>query len=130
MCSLGLLPMMAAMIGLIFGQATVWLYVLALGLAVAMGTARFNWALIGDLFGRRSYPALRGLMGIGYGTMTFLSPVYAGWVHDVTGSYALVLLTFSAVTLVAAGFFARLPAFAVPRSSTRSIPNTRIGVSP
>ena len=34
--------------------------------------------------------------------MTFLSPIYAGWVYDVTASYTLVLLTFTGVTLVAA----------------------------
>jgi len=119
MSSLGLVPMMAAMIGLVVSPATVWLYVLALGLAVAMGTAPLNWALIGDLFGRRSYPTLRGLMGIGYGTMTFLSPIYAGWVSDVTGSYTLVLLTFTAVILMAAVGFARLPAFIVTQSMRR-----------
>ena len=54
-------------------------------------------------------------MGIGYGTMTFFSPIYAGWVHDLTGSYTLVLLTFTGVTLVAAAFFAKLPACASPR---------------
>ena len=116
MSSLGLLPMALAMIGLVFSQATLWLYVLALGLAVAMGTAPLNWALIGDLFGRRSYPTLRGLMGIGYGTMTFLSPIYAGWVYDATGSYSLVLLTFTGVIVIAAALFARLPAFVFPRS--------------
>ena len=121
MSSVGLLPMVFAMVGLVFSQATLWLYALALGLAVAMGTAPLNWALIGDLFGRRSYPTLRGLMGIGYGTMTFLSPIYAGWVYDVTGSYALVLLTFTGVTLVAAAFFAKLPACASPR---KLVPDT------
>ena len=78
-----------------------------------------NWALIGDLFGRRSYPTLRGVMGIGYGTMTFLSPIYAGWIYDVTESYSLVLLTFTGVILIAAVFFARLPALASPRSMGR-----------
>ena len=51
--------------------------------------------------------------------MTVLSPIYAGWVYDVTGSYTRVLLTFTGVTLVAAVFFARLPAFASPRSMRR-----------
>lgn len=120
MSSLGLVPLMIAMTGLVLSPATVWLYGLALGLAVAMGTAPLNWALIGDLFGRRSYPSLRGLMGIGYGTMTFLSPIYAGWIYDVTGSYALVLLTFTVVSLTAGVFFARLPAFAATRRMDRT----------
>ena len=122
MSSVGLLPMAFAMIGLVLSQSALWWYVLVLGLAVAMGTTPLNWALISDIFGRHSYPTLRGLMGIGYGTMTFFSPIYAGWIYDVTGSYALVLLTFTGVTLVAALFFARLPAFyQKPRDQFESI---------
>jgi MFS transporter, OFA family, oxalate/formate antiporter len=120
MCALGLVPILLAMVGLMFSQATVLLYLFALGLAVAMGTAPLNWALIGDLFGRRSYAALRGIMGTSYGTMTFVSPIFAGWVHDVTGSYALVLLTFAVVTAGTAVSFALLPASPRTRQAERS----------
>jgi MFS family permease len=109
-CSVGLGPMMLAMVGLVCSQATFWLYALAVGLGIVMGTASLNWILIGDLFGRRSYPTLRGLMGVGYGTATFLSPIFAGWIHDLTGSYRLVLVTFTAIALAAAVSFATLPA--------------------
>jgi len=61
--------------------------------------------LIGDLFGRRSYATLRGIMGIGYGGATFLSPIYAGWIFDRTGSYTIVLLTFAISLLVATSLF-------------------------
>jgi MFS family permease len=114
-CSLGLVPLMLAMLGLVFSQAIFWLYFLAVGLGIVMGTASLNWVLIGDLFGRRSYPTLRGLMGVSYGVMTFLSPIYAGWIHDVTGSYALALLTFTAIALMTAVSFATLPAAPLPR---------------
>ncbi len=115
MCGLGLVPVMLAMLGLVFSQAPFWLYFLAAGVAIAMGTAPLNWALIGDLFGRRSYAALRGIMGVSYGTMSFISPIYAGWVHDATGSYTLVLLTFAVITLATALSFAMLPASPRPR---------------
>jgi MFS family permease len=109
-CSLSLVPLIVAMVGLAIGQATFWLYFLAVAHGIVMGTASLNWILIGDLFGRRSYPTLRGLMGVSYGVMTFLSPIYAGWIHDVTGSYVLVLLTFTAIALLTAVSFAMLPA--------------------
>jgi len=115
LCSLGLVPMIVCMAGLTLGHPTVLLYGFAVALALTMGTAPINWALIGDFFGRRSYATLRGLMAVCYGTMTFLSPIYGGWVHDATGSYALVLLTFAGVLLTTASLFAVLRVPPTPR---------------
>jgi MFS family permease len=98
-------PTIVAMVGLAFSQAGPIIYFFPIALAITMGIAPLNWALIGDFFGRRAYATLRGIMGIGYGTATFVSPVYAGWVYDATGGYRLVLITFSIVLLVAACFF-------------------------
>jgi MFS family permease len=105
LCSLGTLPTAIAMIGLIFGQEALILYFFPIGFAITMGTSSLNWALIGDLFGRHSYATLRGIMGVGYGIATFLSPIYAGWVFDRTGSYDIVLFTFAGVLVIAASFF-------------------------
>jgi MFS family permease len=105
LCSAGILSTVVAMLALVFGQGTATLYAFPVGLALTMGTNPLNWALIGDLFGRRSYATLRGIMGIGYGTGTFLSPIYAGWVFDKTGSYTIVLFTFSFILLIAACCF-------------------------
>jgi MFS family permease len=84
-----------------------------------MGTAPLNWALIGDFFGRGSYATIRGIMGIGYGTATFLSPIYAGWIFDRTESYTLVLITFSIILLIASTFFAILRHPSPPPKSLR-----------
>jgi nitrate/nitrite transporter NarK len=51
---------------------------------------------------------LRGIRGIFYGVATFVSPIYAGWIFDLTGSYTIVLLTFAIVLAIAAIFFAWL----------------------
>ena len=91
LCSLGTIPTIIAMIGLVFGEEAVILYFFPIGFAITMGTSSLNWALIGDLFGRHSYATLRGIMGVGYGIATFLSPIYAGWIFDRTGSYDIVL---------------------------------------
>lgn len=100
-----LLPTVAGMVGLIFSSSPFSLLMLPLGLALAMGTVPVNWAQIGDLFGRQSYATLRGIMGVSYGVAAFLSPIYAGWIFDRTGSYAIVLLSFSAILLMAGFLF-------------------------
>jgi len=108
LCSLCIVPTIVTMVGLIFSRAAPIIYFFPIALAITMGIAPLNWALIGDFFGRRAYATLRGIMGISYGTATFVSPVYAGWVYDATGSYKLVLITFSIILLLAASSFAIL----------------------
>lgn len=108
LCSVGILPTIAAMIVMIVSRSSDLLFFLPVGLAVTTGTIPLNWALIGDFFGRRSYGTLRGIMGVGYGLGTFLSPIYAGWIYDRTGSYKSVLLTFIAAHLAATVLFGLL----------------------
>jgi len=108
LCTVGVLPTIAAMIALICSRTSEALYAFPIGLAITMGTVPLNWALIGDFFGRRSYATLRGIMGVGYGIGTFVSPIYAGWIFDRTGSYENVLLTFIIVHLLATSVFAVL----------------------
>ncbi|MCX5907176.1 MAG: MFS transporter [Deltaproteobacteria bacterium] len=103
-----LLPTIVAMMGLIFFQGNTVLYLFPIAFSITYATAPLNWALIGDFFGRRSYATLRGIMGIGYGTATFISPLYAGWIFDRTNSYSIALWTFSAVLVICAVLFALL----------------------
>ncbi|MFC1887166.1 MFS transporter, partial [Thermodesulfobacteriota bacterium] len=84
------------------------LYLLPVGMAIAMGSVPLNWSLIGDFFGRRSYARLRGIMLISVGITTFISPVYAGWIFDRTESYTVVLISFSGMLLIPAVLFAIL----------------------
>ena len=119
----GLLPVVAGMLGLVLSSSNFSLYLFPLGLAVAMATIPINWAQIGDLFGRQSYATLRGIMGVGYGLGTFLSLIYAGWMFDRTGSYAVVFLSFSAILLFTIFLFgllyARHSSFSVLRDRSR-----------
>jgi sugar phosphate permease len=108
LCSVGIIPTLAAMLGMFFFRGSAALYLFPIGFAVTMGTSSLNWALIGDFFGRTSYATLRGIMGVGYGVATFFSPIFAGLIFDRTESYDLVLLTFSVISAVAAALFALL----------------------
>ena len=105
LCCLCIIPTVFVMIGLSFSQAMPIIYLFPIALAITMGIAPLSWVLIGDFFGRRAYATLRGIMGICYGTATFVSPIYAGWVYDTTGSYKWVLITFSITLLFAAASF-------------------------
>jgi len=116
LCSLGIMPVIVAMLGLNFSQSTIFVYFLPVSLALIMGIAALNWVLIGDLFGRRSYANLRGIMAVVYGLASFFSPVYAGWVYDRNESYTTVLITFSVILMVAALIFAVLPLVPFRRS--------------
>lgn len=115
-CSFGVMPAALSLIWLTFSQAAAAQYFFAIALALAMGTAPLNWALIGDFFGRTRYATLRGIMGVGYGTATFISPIYAGWIFDRTGSYAIVLISFAITLLIVISCFLLLTRPAPPGS--------------
>ena len=108
LCSLCLVPTVVAMLGLMYSQNSLFIYSFPIAFAITMGKAPLGWSLIGDFFGRKSYATLRGIMGISYGTATFFSPIFAGWIFDNTGSYVRVLTTFSVILLVAICLFAML----------------------
>ena len=121
LCSLCIVPTIGVLVGLTLSRAAPLIYFFPIALASTMGIAPLNWALIGDFFGRQAYATLRGIMGICYGMATFISPVYAGWVYDATGSYKLVLITFSIILLVVASSFALLRRPALPKAKEESL---------
>ena len=61
-----------------------------------------NWALVGDLFGRKRYATIRGLLSPIYNLALFTTPVAAGWIKDETGSYEIVLLSGTVLLIAAA----------------------------
>ncbi len=69
-----------------------------------------NWALVGDLFGRRNFATIRGMLAPLYNTALFVTPVATGWVFDETGSYRISLLVGAVVMLLAAFTFLQLKA--------------------
>ena len=108
LCSLAMLTTTGCILLVVFGPTTTAPYFLPIGLAITMGIVPLNWSLIGDFFGRQSYASLRGIMAVIYGIATFLSPIYAGWIFDLTGSYTMVLISFSALLFLGAILFAVL----------------------
>ena len=64
-----------------------------------------NWALVGDLFGRRRFATIRGLLSPIYNVALFTMPVAAGWVFDETGSYEIVLWVGAGLLIAASMVF-------------------------
>jgi len=108
LCSLCLFATIVCLLWLTFGTSRAVLYLLPLGMAITMGSVPLNWSLIGDFFGRKSYASVRGITVVGVGIVTFISPIYAGWIYDLTESYTIVLISFSVMLLVSAILFAIL----------------------
>ncbi len=64
-----------------------------------------NWALVGDLFGRKHFATIRGLLSPIYNVFMFSMPITAGWVFDVTDSYEIVLWVGAGLLIAAAMVF-------------------------
>lgn len=71
----------------------------------AEATAPVSWALLGDLFGRRRYASLRGVIKICNAWTFIAAPIFVGWWADRTGGYTLPLwLAVGVLGLGAASF--------------------------
>jgi MFS family permease len=108
LCSLAAIPSVLSMVGLALSSSSFILLAYPIGLAITFGAIPLNWALIGEFFGRRSFGTLRGIIGMGTGVGTFISPIYAGWIFDRTASYVIVLANFAIILTVASVLFALL----------------------
>jgi sugar phosphate permease len=91
---------------------TFMLYPLLILLGFGSGAVRPLFIVIrGRYFGRRAYGAIEGTSMTFQTPFTVLSPIYAGWVYDTTGSYMTaftlfaLLAAFSAIVM----YLARYP---------------------
>ena len=66
-------------------------------------------AMVGDLFGRRSFATLRGWMGLISSFLPIAAPVFTGRIFDQTGSYDLAIAVFSGAYVVSAVFYWTVP---------------------
>ncbi len=88
---------------LIRDPSHVWLAFLSMffcGLGMGAAVTTF-FATVADLFQGRSYGAIQGFMVMGFSVGGAFSPWFAGYMHDVTGSYSPAVAI--AVSALAAG---------------------------
>jgi MFS family permease len=60
---------------------------------------------VGDLFGRRNFATLRGMLAPMYNAALVVTPILAGLVFDRTGTYTPALFAGSAIMAAAAVVF-------------------------
>ena len=83
---------------------TVFMFVL-FGLLFAPGWSGRGAALTafrGELFGRKRFASITGVSMVVTNSLSLIGPVFAGYLFDVTGSYASPFLALSVLSLVAA----------------------------
>ena len=76
------------------------------GLAILEGAAVLNWVLVGNLFGRRSFATLTGIISVFYSAGMMLSPLFLGWMVDRKGGYTESLLVLTGLYAASAVLFA------------------------
>ena len=101
-----------------FVEGTVPVFIAFAMFAPAQASASVNWSLVGDLFGRRNFATLRGLLAPMYNGATVVTAAGAGYLFDRTQSYSIVLWV-GAVLLFAAAFTFLI--LKPPRRSDRTV---------
>jgi len=59
-------------------------------------------AIGGRFFGRKAFASIQGSSMVFTAPAALLSPVYAGWVYDTTGSYITAFTLFAALAALSA----------------------------
>ena len=65
-----------------------------------------NWVLVGNLFGRRNFATLTGIISVFYSAGMMLTPLFLGWMVDRTGGYTESLLILTGLYAASAVLFA------------------------
>jgi MFS family permease len=109
----------------VFTEGTLPLFLALLLFTGSEAGSALNWALVGDMFGRKSFATIRGMMAPLYNSVLMVGPVAAGFVFDWTGTYTPVLITGGVLMLAAAVVFLRLeaPTLSPVPQSTESSPS-------
>ena len=65
----------------------------------------------GRFFGRKAFASIHGVTNLLHALIGFVTPIFAGWIYDTTGSYMIAFISFAALTMagVCRVFFLRPP---------------------
>ena len=93
---------------LIFGDSILLLGIFILLFTTVEATYPIAWAMVGDLFGRKHFPKIRGYMSVFYVWGSVLGPVIAGAVWDRWQSYEPMLWGLVAMFFLSGAFYSVL----------------------
>ena len=95
-----------SLLSLLWVNSIYGILLFVLCLAIVEGVTSVNWIMLGDYFGRGRFASLMGFMSVFHNIGLVITPIYAGWIKDTTGSYDLVLATLAPLFVVSAFAFA------------------------
>ncbi len=91
--------------GLWIGPGVLGLLTFVVGIAVVEGITSVNWLMLSDYYGRDRFATLMGFMSLFMHIGLLASPLFASLVWDLTGTYYIVLATFTPMYLFSAVAF-------------------------
>ena len=74
--------------------------IFVIGFSLVEGITSVNWLMVGTYFGRRRFASIMGVMSLVHNTGMVVTPIFSGWVRDVTQSYDLVMIAFIPVYVI------------------------------
>jgi len=85
----------------LLNQTTAMVYVLLILYGLGQGASTPLRLLMGGrYFGRKAFTFIQGTTMALSAPISLLSPVYAGWIYDTTGSYIIAFITFAVIAVV------------------------------
>ena len=105
-----------SLLSLLWVNSIYGILLFVLCLAIVEGVTSVNWIMLGDYFGRGRFASLMGFMSVFHNIGLVITPIYAGWIKDTTGSYDLVLATLAPLFVLSAFAFAMSTRPAPPES--------------
>ena len=109
-----------SLLALLWVNSIVGVIIFILCLAVVEGVTSVNWIMLGDYFGRGRFASLMGFMSVFHNIGLVITPIYAGWIKDTTGSYDMALATLAPLFVVSAFAFALATRPSPPTSLTKN----------
>jgi len=101
----GMVAAALAVLALMMLQGNTAIYLFVVLMALEQGGSTLNWVALGNFFGRSSFATLMGIISTAFNVGMLISPIYAGFIFDRTGSYSLVLVSFLPIYLISGIFF-------------------------
>ncbi|MFC2011350.1 MFS transporter [Chloroflexota bacterium] len=85
----------------LLNQTTAMVYVMLAMYGLGQGASTPLKLLTGGrYFGRKAFTSIQGTAMAFSAPISLLSPVYAGWIYDTTGSYIIAFITFAVIAAI------------------------------
>ena len=115
-----------AVVVLVFAHSLPMVFLFAAILGIGFGgRTPLTTAMRGVYFGRKSFASITGISMVPMNVLLFSAPLFAGYMRDVTGEYAIPFLTIAIVSLFGSCLFLLLGEPRPLSPATRRIPPSR-----